>query len=380
MSSQINEMTSSDGAASVSVNIEDKISDNIEEPVKSIEGTADTRKSDMRVVININPTEIDGSEPDSATEKGKEQADSLTESENTDSLGSAGSTDTGVVNQAYVEDETEQSNLKVGKKKGHHRSPSYSPNKDDESITAVGGGGSEELDVKDSPPILSDITETNKEKQLYPEYFMPVNEYKPQIGEYKKSKKGPSAAKILCWMLSLVLLAGAIVLAVLIGTGIIDTDPNRTVKVSRKLEPETKELSATVDLIELKNTDLPNVRTNLPEFFTSGTTHFNGEMRLDNVEWTSDLDDKNSYQFKQLAEMIENGINELLRNQFENFKFDSRVTQFSEGSVIVAFNIKVNSKLETDGSLDQTEIASLKTISIKKTDFCLENSQLPRIQ
>ena len=87
-----------------------------------------------------------------------------------------------------------------------------------QSITAVGGGGSEELDVKDSPPILSDTTETNKEKQLYPEYFMPVNEYKPQIGEYKKSKKGPSAAKILCWMLSLLLLAGAIVLAVLIGS------------------------------------------------------------------------------------------------------------------------------------------------------------------
>ena len=69
-----------------------------------------------------------------------------------------------------------------------------------------------------NPPILSDVTETHKEKQQYSEYFMPVTEYKPQIGEYKKTKKGPSAAKIFCWTFSLFLLAGAIVLAVLIGS------------------------------------------------------------------------------------------------------------------------------------------------------------------
>ena len=58
--------------------------------------------------------------------------------------------------------------------------------------------------------------------------------------------------------------------------GIIDTDPSRTIKVSRNLEPESGDgdggegdLSASVDLIEVKKTDLPNVRTNLPGFFTS---------------------------------------------------------------------------------------------------------------
>ena len=87
-----------------------------------------------------------------------------------------------------------------------------------QSITAVGGGGSEELDKMVNPPILSDVTESHKEKEIYSEYFMPVNAYKPQIGEYKKNKAGPSAAKIFCWMFSLFLLAGAIVLAVLIGS------------------------------------------------------------------------------------------------------------------------------------------------------------------
>ena len=76
-----------------------------------------------------------------------------------------------------------------------------------------------------NPPILSDVTESDKEKQQYSEYFMPVNEYKPQLGEYKKTKKGASAAKIFCWTFSLFLLAGAIVLAVLIGSKSLFTRP-----------------------------------------------------------------------------------------------------------------------------------------------------------
>ena len=180
-----------------------------------------------------------------------------------------------------------------------------------QSITAVNGEENKQLETMVNPPILSDVTEKNKEAELYSEYFMPVNEYKPSIGEYKKKKAGPSAVKILCWVLSLFLLAGAIVLAVLIGSkslftplaatphcpqldpsfsslvfltnsperrnlkhlysaGIIDTDPSRTIKVSRNLEPKRAgDLSASVDLIEVNKTDLPNVRTNQPEFFTS---------------------------------------------------------------------------------------------------------------
>ena len=64
-----------------------------------------------------------------------------------------------------------------------------------QSITAVNGEES-----KENPPILSDVTESHKEKEIYSEYFMPVNAYKPQIGEYKKNKAGPSAAKIFCWV------------------------------------------------------------------------------------------------------------------------------------------------------------------------------------
>jgi len=338
--------TDPDQAVSIRVNMEEDPSDDIDDPV------TDSSKTDMKVVINIT------GEPEPG--KVEDQAQSLTGSQTTESGESVGSEETGQVNQAYVEDETEQGNVKIKRTRGHQRSPSYSPNKDDESITAVGGGGSEELDKMVNPPILSDVTETHKEKQQYSEYFMPVTEYKPQIGEYKKTKKGPSAAKIFCWTFSLFLLAGAIVLAVLIGTGIIDTDPSRTVKVSRKLQPESGGHASpvTVNLIEVKDTDLPNVLTNLPEFFTSEPVHFTGELRLDTLHWSSDLADKNSYQFQQLAEMMEDGINELLRNQFESFTFDTSVRKFIEGSVIVLFDIDVTSKLETDDILDKTDIAN----------------------
>merc|ERR1712241_1211916 len=56
--------------------------------------------------------------------------------------------------------------------------------------------------------------------------------------------------------------------------------------------------------------------------------------------------------------MMEDGINELLRNQFESFTFDTTVRKFTEGSVIVLFDIDVTSKLETDDILDKTDIAN----------------------
>ena len=51
-------------------------------------------------------------------------------------------------------------------------------------------------------------------------------------------------------------------------------------------------------------------------------------------------------------------MDELLTNQFENFTFETTVTKFSEGSVIVVFTIDVSSKLETDGFLDKSDIAN----------------------
>ena len=134
MSSQFAEMSQTDEAASVCVNVEDGRSEN----PGGVEMESQTEsKGDMRVVITINPTETAtataASQTDrdnNATDTGKDTTDSMT----TDGTDSVDSGDSGVVNQAYVEDETEQGSGKVCRKKGHQRSPSYSPNKDDEVI------------------------------------------------------------------------------------------------------------------------------------------------------------------------------------------------------------------------------------------------------
>ena len=125
-----------------------------------------------------------------------------------------------------------------------------------QSITAVNGEESKELDT--NPPILTDVTEKNKEAELYSEYFMPVNEYKPSIGEYKKSPAGPSPVKILCWVLSLLLLAGAIVLAVLIGSKSLFT-PTWYILISIKLYFFRRIYSANTEIYSWKYAVFPGI-------------------------------------------------------------------------------------------------------------------------
>ena len=85
----------------------------------------------------------------------------------------------------------------------------------------LGGSGKPE-NIIINPPILTSETVTDsKDDKQYSEYFMPTTEIKTQLGDYKKNKKSPSAAKIFCWIMSSLLLAGAIIIAALIGSKIM---------------------------------------------------------------------------------------------------------------------------------------------------------------
>ena len=102
-----------------------------------------------------------------------------------------------------------------------------------------------------------------------------------------KDQGSKNCGKLCCWIFSLALLAGAITVAVLIGSkldrgvwskvdsfisaGVIDTDPMKQVKESRKLDTETtsKNIINTLKLLEVTNDEVPNVLTNNPTFFTS---------------------------------------------------------------------------------------------------------------
>lgn len=64
--------------------------------------------------------------------------------------------------------------------------------------------------------------------------------------------------------------------------------------------------------------------------------------------WNSDFEDSTTFQFQQLADILETELKSLLDNHFPNFAFNARVQRMTEGSVVVSFKIDVVSK--TDGS------------------------------
>jgi len=350
----IADLSHTDKAQSVCVEV-NECQDKIERDLK------DNEKS-QTVVIRIEPTaeaaaaneirqNTDSLNSNNSCEKHENPSLSMTESENTsESISSSEEGDgDGVSNPAFVEDEEETEDI-TKKKKGHQRKPSCSPNKDIENIS---GGSGEKAHISSNPPILTeDLVDNNgKNDKQYTEYFMPTNEYKTQLGDYKKTKKSPTVAKIFCWIISCLLLTGAIILAVLIGTGIIQTDPNKNIKVSRKLEPEKVfEEEFPVQLMEVKIEDAPNVLTNDPEFFANrnDVKHFDGEFRITNVEWNSDLEDNTSYRYRQLADVIKTELDQLLSNFYENFDFKTSVKELKKGSIIVYFDLEAKSK--DDGS------------------------------
>ena len=58
--------------------------------------------------------------------------------------------------------------------------------------------------------------------------------------------------------------------------GIIDTDPTKHIKVSRKLSPENVSSEGPGHLMEVRLENVPNVLTNDPDFFA----HKKGEEKL----------------------------------------------------------------------------------------------------
>lgn len=319
------------------------------------------------VVIRIEPaatTETDSQNTDSLNSnnscekhRGEEQSLSSTESDHTtNSLSSEEDDGVGLANPAFVEDEELEEGKK--KKKGHQRRPSCSPNKDIECISGVAVGGSGGDGHFPNPPIMTDVTDMSKKgddeksekNDAYSEYFMPNTEYKTQLGgDYEKTKKEPTAAKIFCWIISSLLLTGAVILAVLIGTGIIDTDPTKHIKVSRKLSPENVSRAGPGHLMEVRLENVPNVLTNDPDFFAhkKEVGYFDGEFKITNLGWNSDFQDSTTFQYQQLADILETELNSLLDNRFPKFAFNARIQRLTEGSVVVSFKIDVVSR--TDG-------------------------------
>ena len=81
----------------------------------------------------------------------------------------------------------------------------------------------------------------------------------------KAESSNAGCLKCFGWFFTMILLCGAIAVAVLIGVGVIDTTPRR-VKEAREIASTKSELNGnSLDLVD--NPGSPNVLTNDPYFF-----------------------------------------------------------------------------------------------------------------
>jgi len=203
--------------------------------------------------------------------------------------------------------------------------------------------------------------ETPQKDGEYEEYFMSVNQHKKSLrGEKlvvsKTEESRGGCQTVCCWLLAMLLLAGAIAVAVLIGTGVIDTNPTRHVKEGRRInsQPDGNELTAP-RLLEVNHANAPNILTNNPKFFqavplkpendfpprNSVVNVFTGQMKISNMEWDENLNTNTSEIFQTLARKIESDLKSLFVSvaSDNNSQVMVKVNEFVPGSVIVKYTV-----------------------------------------
>ncbi|XP_044268825.1 uncharacterized protein LOC123014006 isoform X2 [Tribolium madens] len=208
----------------------------------------------------------------------------------------------------------------------------------------------------------------------YDEYFVPVNEHRKYMrGEKlyvtmdKRNKKKRN--KCLCWGLCLCIVAAAVIIGILAAVGVIGNQgpPGQEVSArhfgsSSSSEPEIKAAGGIFGLprdIVNETTIPPEVKTPLtpgPPVVTVSsvlpTTEtsmiqvpraLESQIVIDNLEFTPALADKNSTEFKTLAEALETELkNSLFSSDMLKYgaaDVEVKVMDFASGSVVVKYRI-----------------------------------------
>ncbi|KAL4119616.1 hypothetical protein QTP88_012414 [Uroleucon formosanum] len=186
----------------------------------------------------------------------------------------------------------------------------------------------------------------------YNDYFIPVNEHKKYIrgGEklyVTKDKRDMNQSKkpFMCWVFGLVLLAAAVIVAILASTGIIFN--NETAVESRNFM-ENEKIAGFGHFSSVSPP--PSVESSSP--FSPPTTDMSevylprtvqGEIVIDNMQFTPDLANKSSGEFQRFARSIETELKNVLfkKQPFNSVNDDIhiKVIEFSSGSVVVKYRI-----------------------------------------
>ena len=155
---------------------------------------------------------------------------------------------------------------------------------------------------------------------------------------HKTRNGGPTnCSRLACWLLGVLLLAGAVAVAVLIGTGVIDPGLAKR-KVGRNLGGAAGNYPGGLKTLDAANS--PNVLTNNPDFFKKPdivANAFEGQLRITNMQFDERLRDPSEEIYQSLAARLEQDLSALLQPLLQE-PLVVKVRQFSEGSIVVHYS------------------------------------------
>ncbi|XP_050444508.1 uncharacterized protein LOC126848042 isoform X2 [Adelges cooleyi] len=229
----------------------------------------------------------------------------------------------------------------------------------------------------------------------YDDYFIPVNEHKKYIrgGEklyVTKDKRdlNQSRKPFICWVFGLVLLAAAVIVAILASTGVIFN--NEAAMESRNFA-ENEKIAGFGNRPGPFSSVSPPPSSDGPGPFSPPTTDMSevnvprtiqGEIVIDNMEFTPGLANKSSPEFEALASSIEG---ELKRALFEEQMYAAssdihvKVFEFTRGSVVAMYRVGWENKNDVEMP-DPITVETLKErldSHLRASDGFLYNYRIP---
>ncbi|KAJ9589246.1 hypothetical protein L9F63_017545 [Diploptera punctata] len=205
----------------------------------------------------------------------------------------------------------------------------------------------------------------------YDEYFVPVNEHRKYMrGEKlyvtKDKRRSQSWRRCICWGIGFVLLSVAILIAVLAGTGVILSQENQTLVTEESVSSRhfgnsngNPRTGGSTDRESGKSeapppevssyTPPPQSSTGVPGLPTTEMSQLyvpqvlEGELRLENVQFTPQLYDNSSLEHRELASKLEYELKTALFDaatlNYGASNIFIKVLGFTPGSVVVKFRV-----------------------------------------
>ncbi|XP_059087238.1 uncharacterized protein LOC131883724 isoform X1 [Tigriopus californicus] len=235
-----------------------------------------------------------------------------------------------------------------------HDNPGFehSPGKDTPSITPSPPPAHEAVNlelVELTPPNkrMNEVDGRHKKAGLPDDHFIAVNEHKKGIRGEKlyvtKDQRGNENSatnrKRLCIGLILAVLLGAVIIAILVGAGVIDPYPDSQELKEKDIPQNGPRVGGVIDPDAGgdPNDIFGKPAATPPAKPDSSPNALEGELRLTNLSWDEQLADKDSDMYKELVAKLEQELKDSLAGS--NSDLNINIVGLQQGSVIIQYRI-----------------------------------------